>query len=112
MVQMHRANNTVMGWLSSPIKSIQRGTGIMQLDRNEVTVTISAVTTSKTMINFLGASAWSKTYKEGGTLGVAYAATGHHFLRLSLTNATTITVSRKENNYVDATFSYEVIEFY
>lgn len=108
----NRASNTVMGWLSSPIKSIQRGTGIMQLDKNEVTVTISAVTTSKTMINFLGASAGSRKYRDGGTSGVAYSVTGHHFLRLSLTNATTITVSRKENNNVDATFSYEVIEFY
>ena len=96
-----RANNTVMGWLSSPIKSIQRGTGILQTTNNEVTVTISSVNVNKAMINFLGASA-----------AIAYTEMGLHFIRLSLTNATTITANRQSAANVATTFSYEVIEFY
>ena len=83
----------------SAVKSIQRGTGILQTTNNEVAVTISSVNVNKTMINFLGAS--------GTTVD-----TGHHFVRLSLTNATTITANRQSAGNGPAAFSYEVIEFY
>lgn len=85
----------------SAVKSIQRGTGILQTTNNEVTVTISSVNVNKAMINFLGASA--ATFSQ---------MTGHHFVRLSLTNATTITANRQSSQNVATTFSYEVIEFY
>jgi len=88
----------------SAVKSIQRGTGIFQTTNNEVAVTISSVNVNKTMINFLGASA--------ATFSLAYAETGHHFVRLSLTNATTITANRQSAGNGPAAFSYEVIEFY
>lgn len=97
----------------SAVKSIQRGTGILQTTNNEVTVTISSVNVNKAMINFLGASAATfpqiTYYAEKP---VAYAETGHHFVRLSLTNATTITANRQSNQNVATTFNYEVIEFY
>ena len=96
----------------SAVKSIQRGTGILQTTNNEVTVTISSVNVNKAMINFLGASA-ATFHQIKNVTGetVAYAETGHHFVRLSLTNATTITANR-QSDYVATTFSYEVIEFY
>lgn len=100
----------------SAIKSIQRG--MIQLSSSEIskTATISSVNTSKTMLNFLGASAISRyfiffdpTY-EGHRHAVAN--TGHHFVTLQLTSSTQITVTRSEKNDADITVSYEVIEYY
>lgn len=85
----------------SAVKSIQRGTGILQATYSEVAVTISSVNVNKAMINFLGASET-----------VGYVELVHHFVRLSLTNATTITANRQPNQNVATTFNYEVIEFY
>ena len=101
----------------SAIKSIQRGTIQLSTSETSKTATISSVSTSKTMLNFLGArgrgrytSFWDQSpwqdYRH------AAAETGHHFVTLQLTSSTQITVTRAESNSRDATVSYEVIEYY
>lgn len=102
----------------SAIKSIQRGTIQLSTGETSKTATISSVSTSKTMLNFLGARAASKYYLfwEGDPAGTGYrhavANTGHHFVTLQLTSSTQITVTRAESNSVSITVSYEVIEYY
>lgn len=98
----------------SAIKSIQRGSISFGTSVTSRTATISEVTTGKTMLNFLGTNAVSKYV---GVSGDAYpagpaACTGHHFIRLALTNSTTITAVRAEHQSTAASISYEVIEFY
>ena len=101
----------------SAIKSIQRGTIQLSTSETSKTATISSVSTSKTMLNFLGARAasryytfWDSPYSQDYYLAVA--DTGHHFVTLQLTSSTQITVTRAESNGRDATVSYEVIEYY
>lgn len=91
----------------SAIKSIQRGTISLSTSQNSNTATISAVTTAKTMLNFLGVSVGSEHYGQAD-----YALTGHQFCYLVLTNTTTVTATRAENNGIAMVASYEVIEFY
>ncbi|MGS0765904.1 hypothetical protein [Syntrophomonas curvata] len=86
-----RANNTVMGWLASPIKSIQRGVINISTSGYSATATISSVNPAKSIINYLG-------------------YTGNEEVRLELTNSTTVTAYRGGSNIV--TVGYEVIEFY
>lgn len=95
------------------IKSVQRGTIALGASDTTKTVTISAVTTGKAMVNPLGVSSSnSSSYYsfEDGTRSY-YALTGHHFVRLQLTNGTTVTATRDTHNSEAATVSYEVIEF-
>lgn len=94
----------------SVIKSIQRGVISLSTSENSKTATISAVNTSKAMVNFLGAATSSTHY--GPSEGVDYAYTGHHFVRLTLTNGTTVTANRHENNGRGVDVNYEVIEYY
>ena len=101
----------------SAIKSIQRGTIQLSTSETSKTATISSVSTSKTMLNFLGARAagriytfWDSPYSQEYYL--AAANTGHHFVTLQLTSSTQITVTRAESNSVSITVSYEVIEYY
>lgn len=101
----------------SAIKSIQRGTIQLSSSETSKTATISSVSTSKTMLNFLGARApgriylfWDSTYQEDYRL--AAAETGHHFVTLQLTSSTQITVTRAQSNNTNITVSYEVIEYY
>jgi hypothetical protein len=80
----------------SAIKSIQRGTIQLSTSETSKTATISSVSTSKTMLNFLGAS----------------TSSSYHTFRLQLTSSTQITVNRAESEGRSATVSYEVIEYY
>ena len=73
----------------SAIKSIQRGT--LVLSGLSAAATISEINVSKSALNFVGAS--SKSYASAGTV-----TTGHHFVRLALTNETTVSASREESN--------------
>ena len=101
----------------SAIKSIQRGMIQLSSSERSKTATISSVSTSKTMLNFLGAMGsgaytcfWDSQY--GEDYRHAVANTGHHFVTLQLTSSTQITVTRAESNGRNATVSYEVIEYY
>mgnify|MGYP000987505504 CR=1 FL=1 len=98
------------------IKSIQRGTIALGANDTTKAATISAVNTAKAMVNLLGVSSGNmNNYRvselTGGTVRSYYAQTGHHFVRLQLTNATTVTATRANDNDTAATVSYEVIEF-
>ena len=88
----------------SAIKSIQRGTIVLSESQKSKAATISPVITGKTMLSFLGASSRGQdTFND---------RTGHHFVRISLTNSTTVTANREFSGEEPATVSYEVIEFY
>ena len=84
------------------IKSIQRGT--ISAYSASATATITAVNTSKTMLNFCGV-----------TLGYVsgYYTSNPESAYISLTNSTTVTVNNRAGSMaVPPTVSYEVIEFY
>ena len=96
------------------IKSIQRGAIALGASDTTKAATISAVNTAKAMVNLLGVSAGNSTGIYGtypDNVISIYAETGHHFVRLQLTNATTVTATRDDHNDTVATVSYEVIEF-
>lgn len=104
-----RADNTLMGWLASPIKSIQRGTITLTTTATSATATITAVTTGKTMINFLGTRGMDSDADSNGETQPAV-----HFCTLVLTNSTTITAARATSgdDHPTCYVSYEVIEYY
>lgn len=81
------------------IKSIQRGTIAMSSSEITKTATVNSVDTAKSVLNFLGSSC--------DTLNG-----GPGFIRLSLTNSTTVTADRGIHGSSAATASYEVIEYY
>ena len=103
------AKNTVK--YGSAIKSIQRGTAVLAGGTKSLQVTISAVNTNKAMVNFLGAQAKGSHYYYYES-SYTYAYTGHHFVRLSLSSSTTLSIERAEHNTVELMASYEIIEFY
>jgi len=96
------------------IKSIQRGVINLGTSATSATATITSVNTSKAMVNFLGSSSAGALgeFREGGNLKGLYSKNGHHFVRVALTNATTVTVTRAQANNATTVVSYEVIEFY
>lgn len=86
------------------IKSIQRGTIAVTLATGvgSNTATITAVTTSKSSINFLGATV-------NAALGLPIGA------RVALTNGTTVTADAYGGNGTSGpivTVGYEVVEYY
>ena len=83
----------------SVIKSVQRGVITINNITSSATATISAVTTTKTQLNFLGASTTGSTALESNP-------------RIVLTNGTTVTATRGNSADVTITVSYEVIEYY
>ena len=89
-----RADNTVLGWLSSPIKSVQRGT--INVNNPSSTATISSVNTAKAFVNMLGFT-WYGSQPAN--------------IRLALTNSTTVTATKGYDSS-DGEVSFEVIEFY
>ena len=97
-----RADNTVMGWLSSPIKSVQRGTTRLS-DAKSVTVSISSVNTAKAVLittGILDDSADITNIPKHNCMAV-------------LTNSTTITITGKgPYSDVNLTVAWQVIEFY
>lgn len=80
------------------IKSLQRGTITIANASGSNTATVTAVDTSRSFINYLGASA-------------AGTGAGDAAVRLVLTNSTTITATRTLTNG-EAIVSYELIECY
>jgi len=84
--------STLSQFSGGGIKSIQRGVISTAYPSTSNTVTISAVDTNKTMLNYLGAS-----------IGNAY---------IRLTNSTTITIDIRYEFSLNSIISYEVIEFY
>lgn len=84
---------------ASNIKSIQRGTVVIALNTTSATATISAVTTSKAMVNILGYTGGFQTTDDPGV----------YLGRIALTNSTTVTAIREASG-VALTISYEVIE--
>ena len=93
----------------SAVKSVQRGTLVLSSSQTSNTATISAVNMAKTMLNFLGASAGSSAETAPTN---RYAQTSHHFVRLTLTDSTTVTATRVSHHDREATVSYEVIEYW
>lgn len=85
--------STLSQFSGGGIKSIQRGTISLTPTIASSTATIQAVNTSKTMLNFVGAS---------GSINSA---------RISLTNSTTVTADGFVSSGT-ASVGYEVVEFY
>ena len=78
------------------VKSVQRGKVSIPTSANFVTVTITAVDTTKTMCNFLG---------------VSCVADVNALTRMSLTNSTTLTFTRSNSSGASGTISWEVMEY-
>ena len=99
-----RGDNTVMGWLASPIKSVQRG--VLTMTKNDSkTATITTVNTAKTIIlvNSTSGNDISET-----DMAIAVG------VRAVLTNATTITFDTVNVSYstVSILVAWQAIEFY
>ena len=97
-----RANNTVMGWLNTQVKSIQRGTAIITEPNVSATATISGVTTGKSVV-VLG-----HMYPNASAAGVGLHAC---LANAVLTNTTTITFTRGVAGGT-VTIAWQVIELY
>ena len=104
-----RANNTVMGWLASPVKSVQRGVASMASGSggDTLNVTIAAVTMSKAVVIVSG-------FRFASTDSVAltkqeYSSTT---FTVSLANATTLDFIRGTILGQVLPISWQVIEFY
>lgn len=100
------ATATVKGFVvefqPGAIKSLQRGDVVIAGGNTTGTATISAVDTSKTILNYLGSS--------NDTAGSGAVAHHNYVASLVLTNSTTITAT-KGSNFSNVTSSFEAIEF-
>lgn len=90
------------------IKSVQYGTVAFAAGEASVTAVISSVNTAKTLLTFLG-------YKL--SVGTTYAGDTRNFQdylpMITLTNATTVTMSRiSDTNTAVLTASFCVVEYY
>ncbi len=85
---------------ASVIKSIQRGIVTIPDGSSTATISLTTVDTTKTVVNFLGAS---YTWTAPGS----YQSTMY---RLQLTNATTLTATRDSTGGT-LNVSYEIVEF-
>ena len=79
------------------IQSIQRGTISINDTDSSGTATITSVTTTKAMLNHLGQSGQGNNARDG-------------FIRITLTNATTVTANRQSANG-SVSVNYQVVEF-
>ena len=86
---------------SSVIKSIQRGTISHGVSSSEVTATINAVNTAKTMLNLLGCRNNASDTDDDK----------YKFAHIELKDSKTIVVRRSGSSTVSVYVSYEVIEF-
>ncbi len=96
-----RASNTVMGWLNTPIKSIQRG--LTTVSSYPTNVTISSVNTSKAFVAANGRNGNNTTGVFGGGITAR------------LTSSTNLELNSGfyfESSQSPAIVSWEVIEFY
>lgn len=92
-----RANNTVMGWLNSSIKSIQKGTVLVDSFEGK-SITISTVNMQKTMVVISGIT----------LLG---SHTSYLGARIELESSTTLKAYRSYDGS-DCYITYCVVEFY
>jgi hypothetical protein len=83
----------------SPVRLIQRGTITITAGNAAATATVTSVNTAKARLTHLGA-----TIDTGGSAGTIAG------IRLTLTNATTVTATRVGTTE-DYTVSYELVEF-
>lgn len=95
-----RASNTVMGWLATQVKSVQRGVSLLNAGTYTTPISITSVTTSKAIVRHLGTEA-----NAGATVF------NDVMLTITLTNATTLTITRGTNSG-DVYISWEVTEYY
>lgn len=94
--------STLSQFSGGGIKSIQRG--VISAYSTSATATITAVNTSKTMLNFCGVTLG---YVGGSTPAQSESA------YISLTNSTTITVNNRTGAMaIPPVVSYEVIEYF
>ncbi len=96
-----RSDNTVMGWLNSPVKSIQRG--LTTVSSCPTNVTISSVNTSKAFVVANGRNGTSTTGVYGGGITAR------------LTTSTNLELDSGfywESSHSPAIVSWEIIEFY
>ena len=89
----------VIEFMPGVIKQVQRGTVSMAHTVNFATSTITTVNTAKAMLTSLGL--------EQDNLSICSSIVA----RLTLTNATTVTVNRATGN-LNMTMGYQVVEFY
>ena len=99
----NRASNTVMGWLNSPIKSIQRGVTSTPGAGATTNVTISAVTTGKTMVHMLSTSYVGRITNDINGMVFAH-----------LTNTTNLRLENQGGATLGlgGSVSWEIIEYY
>jgi hypothetical protein len=96
-----RTDNTLFGWASSPIKSIQRG--VTSVNQNPTNVTISSVGVSKAFVIANGRMT-NNQFSGGG-------------ITARLTSATNLELksgfyNTDQQSYGGAEVSWEIIEFY
>jgi hypothetical protein len=98
-----RADNTVMGWLASPVKSVQRGT--TTVDDSSVTQSISAVVMAKSVLIITG---WKSSVSGEATAEMAAEQSNVGALLTSTTQITFYLTGDSGSNVV----AWQVIEFY
>ena len=99
-----RASNTVMGWLNSPVKSVQRGVATLN-SVNTLDVTITSVNTSKSMV--IATDYWDSSSNSATTQFDIDSSRSY----CNLSASTTLQIKRggtRETVYV----AWQVIEFY
>jgi hypothetical protein len=98
--------DTFIAPVTSPIKSIQRGTITIAASATTGTATITSVDTAKSMCLFLGfTTTWDFASADNWRAS-------RLFPRVALTNGTTVTATRNSSDSTaTVTVSYEVIEY-
>ena len=98
-----RASNTVMGWLNSPIKSIQRGQTAVPSLNSATDVSISSVTTTKSFVSLSYAA-----YTSHGTISYLGGVFAH------LTSDTNLRIENRggDPRSIGGSVAWEVVEFY
>ena len=108
----NRASNTVMGWLNSPIKSIQRGQAILTAATSgagvSIDVTISAVVMAKSVLVLSGMSGRRGSGGEALTIEI----NNSYYVNGSLTSTTNINFNRTNSGSNQITIAWQVIEYY
>ena len=96
-----RASNTVLGFASSPIRSIQRGTiTIAAAGATSATATISAVSTGKSMVLYRGFSTSGASFSFGT------------FPRVTLTSSTSVSAGIGSSAANNVLVDFEVVEYF
>lgn len=101
-----RANNTLFGFASTQVKSIQRGLTTTTVTSFPTNVTIAAVNTAKAFVRANGRAQTDRVYNGGGITARLTSSTN-----LELDSGFTYTIDMSP--YIGAAIvSWEVIEFY